>query len=91
MHTISSPVWVNRLFAKVTRVFHSGIISRWGRRHIAVRVGDRYLKGVRFKTRALYRHAKKHLLEGAWGEVECPGEAVVLRVLEFLVLSWKVM
>ena len=91
MHTISSLVWENRLFAKVTRVFHSGIISQWGRRHTALRVGDRYLKRLRAKATVWRRHVKRHLSEGAWGEVECPGLAVVLRVLEFSVVFSKVM
>ena len=73
MHTTSSRVRGKRLFAKVTRVFRSGITSPWGRRHTAVLVGDRYLKRLRVRARVLDRHAKKHLPEGAWGEFECLG------------------
>lgn len=38
-----------------------------------VRVGDRYLKRLRVKARDLHQDTEKHLSEGAWGEVECPG------------------
>lgn len=58
---------------------------------MGVLVGDRYLDRLRVKAWILDRHAKKHLWEGAWGDFECPGVAVVLRVLEFLVLFLKVM
>ncbi len=86
MHTTSSQVTGKRLFAKVIRVFRSGIISPWGRRHIAVLVGDRYLEGLRVKARVLDRHGALGASLDDLGRL-----AAVLLVLEFLVLFSEVM